>query len=52
MRRILLRIFLALLLLTVTGIGWVAGGRLLSLLVDRIGTRTIESQEVTEFGLE
>ena len=52
MRRILLRIFLALLLLTVAGIGWVAGGRLLSLLVDRIGTRTIESQEVTEFGLE
>lgn len=52
MGRIVLRIFLAFLFLAAAGIGWIAGGRSLSLLLDRIGTRTLESQEVTEFGGE
>ena len=52
MARIILRIFLVFLGLVALGIGWVAGARPLSLLLDRFHTVEIESRPVLKLGLD
>ncbi|HMG04749.1 MAG TPA: hypothetical protein VK581_04765 [Chthoniobacterales bacterium] len=52
MRRIILRTLLILVCLGAIGLGWILGGRQMTLLVDRIGTVVIERIPITELSCE
>ncbi len=52
MRRILLKSLIALVVIVVAISGWIIGARPLSMLVDRVHTVEIDSQPITELGVD
>jgi hypothetical protein len=52
MRRIVLRTLLVVAVLAVAGLGWIFGGRQLSLFVDRFGTAEIQRTSVTQLSYD